>query len=260
MKRCSKCGIEKDEGEFYKNKKTKDGLHCSCKECDKTYKQARRNRSGNTNSHYSTRQKNNPFDKHTDEYHLWESTYLTWYSMKQRCYNPHCVNYKHYGGRGIGVCKEWLEFDTFYNDMGLKPNLNMSIERVDVNGNYEPNNCVWMPKNQQQYNKRTSNRITAWGETKCLAEWIRDSRCRAKHTETIKKRISTGMSPEAAISKVGKTKYSYHKRHFLRKTHIKKYLESLRNVPDMDWKTYWEEERMVRRRNNAMPKNTPFLE
>ena len=75
--------------------------------------------------------------------------------MKQRCINPKKQNYKNYGGRGIKVCDRWLNsYENFLEDMGRKPNSNYSIDRINVNGNYEPNNCRWSDIYDQRNNRR----------------------------------------------------------------------------------------------------------
>lgn len=81
--------------------------------------------------------------------------YSSWTNMKYRCYNKNCPQYEHYGARGITVCDRWLNsFDDFYDDMGKKPDKSMSLDRIDVNGNYEPSNCRWATSQQQSRNKR----------------------------------------------------------------------------------------------------------
>lgn len=80
--------------------------------------------------------------------------YPTYNMMKQRCYNSNNKDYKDYGGRGIKVCDRWLEsFEHFLEDMGRRPE-GCSIDRIDVNGNYEPNNCRWATPSQQVQNQR----------------------------------------------------------------------------------------------------------
>ena len=80
------------------------------------------------------------------------NAYRTWKSMKQRCLNPNSPNYDRYGGRGITICDDWLDFGLFYRDMGER-GLNQSIERIDPNGDYCPSNCVWINKSKQSGNR-----------------------------------------------------------------------------------------------------------
>jgi len=100
---------------------------------------------------------------------LWD----VWESMKSRCYNPNSTSYYNYGGRGISICSEWLNsFESFYSwaiDSGYHEGL--SIDRIDVNGNYEPANCRWATDKEQGNNKRNSVWITHNGETHTISEW-----------------------------------------------------------------------------------------
>jgi len=81
-----------------------------------------------------------------------------WQSMKSRCYNPNNQDYKNYGGRGINMCSQWKDsFLNFYNwAMKNNYNENLSIDRIDVNGDYNPNNCKWSTNMEQSYNKRNT--------------------------------------------------------------------------------------------------------
>lgn len=81
------------------------------------------------------------------------STYRSWAHLKGRCLNETDAAFKDYGGRGIRVCERWLEFENFYQDTGDCPPKH-SIERLDVNGNYEPSNCVWLHISLQMRNTR----------------------------------------------------------------------------------------------------------
>jgi hypothetical protein len=83
--------------------------------------------------------------------------YGAYCTMKERCYNPHNKKYKDYGGRGVVVCDRWLGFygfNNFVSDMGEKPDPRYSIDRIDVDGNYEPSNCRWASPHQQRKNQR----------------------------------------------------------------------------------------------------------
>lgn len=80
--------------------------------------------------------------------------YRAWDSMKQRCLNPNTDNYADYGGRGITICPSWLNFSAFLADMGRKPSPSHSLDRIDVDGNYQPTNCRWATPKEQANNTR----------------------------------------------------------------------------------------------------------
>lgn len=86
--------------------------------------------------------------------HLHQNLYKRWTAMKQRCYNPKFKQFVDYGGRGIKVCTRWREsFENFFADMGDAPK-GLTLDRVDVNGNYESRNCRWASRRTQQLNRR----------------------------------------------------------------------------------------------------------
>jgi hypothetical protein len=99
--------------------------------------------------------------------------YHIWKDMLKRCYSEKHRGYKHYGGRGINVCNEWrTDFKSFYDwaiNSGYSDKL--SIDRINVNGNYEPGNCRWATYKEQANNTRKNHYITYNGETKTLTQW-----------------------------------------------------------------------------------------
>lgn len=102
----------------------------------------------------------------------------SWSSMRERCNNPKHQSFVHYGGRGIRICDRWSDIDTgfaaFFSDMGRKPSRSHSIDRVDVNGHYEPGNCRWATQRQQQRNRRSNVLIEAFGRTQCVSAWAEE--------------------------------------------------------------------------------------
>lgn len=98
--------------------------------------------------------------------------YKVWCGIKERCKNFNRQDYHRYGGRGITVCKRWEKFENFYRDMGKKPE-GFSIDRINVNGNYEPSNCRWASLIDQANNRRDNSFFTYNGMKKTLSEWSR---------------------------------------------------------------------------------------
>jgi len=96
--------------------------------------------------------------------------YQVWSGIIQRCNNPNNKRYKDYGGRGIRVCEAWLKFENFIKDMGEKPE-GLTLDRIDNNDDYCPENCRWATRKEQQRNTRINRLITINGITKCIAEW-----------------------------------------------------------------------------------------
>jgi len=121
--------------------------------------------------------------------------YNTWESMKQRCFNSNSDSFKGYGGRGIRVCSRWMEFANFFEDMGPRPK-GREIDRIDNDGNYEPGNCRWATKRQQNRNKRPCHYIAIEGVTRCVTEW---AEIVGIHRSTIFNRLSHGWDPEKAV-------------------------------------------------------------
>jgi hypothetical protein len=97
----------------------------------------------------------------------------SWSAMMNRCYSPTSSDYDYYGGRGIRVCERWHYFECFLADMGERASLRYSIDRIDVNGNYELSNCRWATSKQQASNRRNSRLIEFGGERLTVSEWAR---------------------------------------------------------------------------------------
>lgn len=125
------------------------------------------------------------------------STYKIWRDMNDRCSNEKRQDYSRYGGRGIEVCERWQNsFESFLEDMGERPE-GLTLDRIDVNGNYEPSNCRWATQKEQQRNKRNSRFLTYKGETLTLAEW---SERTGIGVGTLWRRLELGWSVEAALT------------------------------------------------------------
>lgn len=122
-----------------------------------------------------------------------------WRSIKDRCYNPKNQDYKHYGGRGITVCEEWKnDFLSFYNwalNNGYGEGL--TIDRIDVNSGYHPENCQWVSMVEQSNNRRNNKVITFRGESLTVAQWSRKTG--VKYGD-IQNRLNYGFSFEEAIN------------------------------------------------------------
>lgn len=98
--------------------------------------------------------------------------YAAWENMKRRCYYPKHNRFDHYGGRGIIVCERWkYSFVNFLSDMGMRPSPKHSLDRIDVNKNYEPQNCKWSTAVEQANNKTTTRYLTINEQTKSITEW-----------------------------------------------------------------------------------------
>ena len=93
--------------------------------------------------------------------------------MRQRCNNPNDSSYKFYGLKGIKVCEQWLKFENFLADMGEVLE-GYSIDRINPKGNYEPLNCRWLKRKEQNRNKSTNRLITFNGKTLCVGEWAEE--------------------------------------------------------------------------------------
>lgn len=125
----------------------------------------------------------------------------TWRAMKSRCYTPGAFGYEYYGGRGVKVCERWLGADGFRNflsDMGDRPE-GMTIDRIDVNSDYTPENCRWATLEEQANNTRANINITLDGRTQTLTQWVSEKGL--SHSTIAARVYRQGMSPEEALTK-----------------------------------------------------------
>lgn len=100
--------------------------------------------------------------------------YGIWKGIKTRCYNPNHKSYKNYGARGIKMCSEWKDFQNFYEwSINNGYTNKLTIDRINVNGDYEPSNCKWATMKEQLNNTRVNRYVSICGETNTVAEWAR---------------------------------------------------------------------------------------
>lgn len=145
----------------------------------------------------STKHGHSPAGKSSPEY-------ISWASAKGRCTNPSEASFSRYGGRGIRMDARWLtDFSAFLSDMGPRPSQRYSLDRLDVNGHYEPGNCRWATAHEQAQNKRSTVRITANGETLRITEWAVRLGCKVG---TLYSRRQYGWSDDDIVNRpLGKT-------------------------------------------------------
>lgn len=129
---------------------------------------------------------------------LFPREYGSWRSMIHRCTEPKDDAWSYYGGRGISVCDRWIKsFENFLFDMEPKPTPKYTIERIDNNKNYEPNNCRWATRKEQQRNRRCNRTIECEGKILCVKEWAEYSKI---HSRTLTYRLNQGWNAEDTIN------------------------------------------------------------
>ena len=135
--------------------------------------------------------------------------YSVWATMRNRCNNPNNKDYARYGGRGIGVCKEWSDFGNFLEDMGSRPSAQHTLDRVDNDRDYSRDNCRWATRKEQANNTSRIRLITINGETKSVRDWQRQY---GIISSTLCHRINAqGMTEIQALTKpLGTTSYRVH--------------------------------------------------
>lgn len=142
----------------------------------------------------------NSVTKHNERH---TKLYGVWCSMKSRCQNPNNASYKNYGGRGICVCEEWQNYTNFMQwskESGYKENL--SIDRIDVNGNYEPFNCRWVDMKTQANNTRQNKYVLYNNKNLTVTQWEEETK------NPVGQRLKQGLSVEQAITLP--VHYNYH--------------------------------------------------
>jgi hypothetical protein len=126
--------------------------------------------------------------------------YWCWQNIKQRCFNSKAAHFDRYGGRGITVCERWLVFENFVADMGERPP-GMTLERIDNDGPYSPDNCRWATRKEQSNNRFCNVRLTHNGETLTISQW---SERTGIHHHTLFQRLSKNLSAEEILDPIKK--------------------------------------------------------
>ncbi len=176
-----------------KNQRTKVKIKCFCNSIKTILLKSIVN--GNTKScgcAAKTKAKENIIKRCTIHGLSKSKLYAIYNCIINRCYNNKNKDFNNYGNRGITVCDEWrYDFKKFYDwAMTNGYEKGLTIDRINNNGNYEPNNCRWITMKQQSFNRRTNRLVTIEGETKCLKEWLKDKRCSIKYC-TLQARLYT---------------------------------------------------------------------
>lgn len=126
-------------------------------------------------------------------------TYKSWISAKQRCYNPNNHNYSKYGGRGITMCERWKSsFADFLHDMGERPSSLYTLDRIDVNGNYDPSNCRWATSKEQGNNRRDNRLIEIDGRLLTTAQFSEEYHI---NYSNIRMELRKGLTPKEIVEK-----------------------------------------------------------
>lgn len=132
--------------------------------------------------------------------------YRIYNNMKTRCYNPSSISYQHYGGRGIKICKEWLQDFSIFKDWAISNGYrdDLTIDRIDVDKGYFPDNCRWTDYKVQANNTRSNHLVTIYGFTKTLTEW---SEFYEINVKTVRDRLKRGWDVIEALQVPPDPKY-----------------------------------------------------
>ena len=124
--------------------------------------------------------------------------YFIWKAARNRCHNRRAQGYQNYGARGITMCEAWrTSFSAFYSDIGARPSPAHSLDRINNDGPYAPDNCRWATQREQHRNTRASRRLSAFGQTAIITAW---SEMRGIRAGAIRDRLNRGWSVEDALT------------------------------------------------------------
>lgn len=133
--------------------------------------------------------------------------HFAWIEMKRRCRDMKRKHSERYSQRGIVVCERWaLSFSDFLSDMGRRPSANHSLDRIDNDGDYTPENCRWATDREQNANRSSVRLVTANGQTHCIAEWARMCGLTRR---AISERLRKGIHPEKAVAEAFAEKQTF---------------------------------------------------
>lgn len=123
--------------------------------------------------------------------------YTAWSHMKDRCLNPKNKRYADYGGRGITVCERWMSFENFFEDMGLAPSKNLTLERVENEDGYYKENCKWATAKEQVINRRGIKKYEYGGKSLTVSDWAKELDV---NKSAISRRLAKGISMADILS------------------------------------------------------------
>lgn len=180
-----------EEVEKSKTNQRRMFVQCSCVEANKKIVQLSHLKDGHTTSCGCVRRRK-PIT-HGFGHHI---LYSTWYNMQQRCKNPKAKQYCDYGGRGITVCERWNVIGNFIADMSPTYIKGLTLDRIENNKGYSPENCKWSTHHEQKRNMRKNINITIEGRTQCLTDWCLEF---GLNYAMVNMRIRTGKDPVQAL-------------------------------------------------------------